>query len=288
MRRFPLSPLVFAGLLVCSPARSTEPTKKQCVQANDDGQDLSLAGKLQQARERFALCASASCPAVVRDDCRQRMTDVDAAMPSIVFEVKDALGNDVSGVKVTMDGRPFVDWLDETPRPLDPGEHKFVFNALGRPRTELVVVVHEGDKAWHERVVMGTTPAPAPAPERPAAPVAPASDGTTQRMVGVALGGAGVVGLLVGGILGVVAKATYDHALGSECGNNPSTCSSQGVQDGHTAHSQATVATAGLIAGVAMLGGGAYLYFAATAAGGVSVGPDVGNSNAGVSVRGHW
>jgi hypothetical protein len=285
------SALMLATLLAALPARSAEPTKQQCVDANDAGQDLRRTGKLRQAREKFALCATSSCPAIVREDCGQRLMEIDAAMPTIVFEAKDAAGSDIASVKVTMDGQPFAEHLDGTPLQLDPGEHRFAFNVRGR-LTETVIVVREGDKARHERVVLGSpVQAPlqapiAPAKEEPRASREPASDGNAQRMVGMVLGGAGVVGVAVGSILGLVSKATYDHAFSSECGSNANTCSAQGAQDGQTAHGQATASTVSFVAGLALLGGGAVLYF--TAPHGLSAGPTVGSDGAGLQVRGAW
>ena len=285
MNRCVLSPMVLAVLLGGSTARSAEPAKQQCVEANDAAQDLRQAHKLRQAREKLILCSATSCPGIVREDCVQRLSEVDAAMPSIIFEAKDAAGNEVVAVSVTMDGQPFADKVDGTPRQLDPGEHRFVFNALGLPPIEKVVVVREGSKAQHEHVVLGT-PVQVPAKEEPVVPATPASDGRTQRVVGLALGGAGVVGVLVGSVFGLVSKSTYNHALSSECGNNPNACSTQGAQDGQTAHGQATASTVGFVAGLALLGGGAALYF--TAPHGLSVGPTVGSDGAGLQVRQAW
>ncbi len=286
MTRRLLSPLVLAILLGSSQARSAEPTKQQCVEANDNAQDLRQAGKLREAREKLLLCAATSCPTIVREDCMERLHHLDAAMPTIVFDVKDAAGNDVRAVTVTMDGQPFADKRDGAPLPLDPGEHRFVFTAHGLLSAEMEVAVHEGDKARHERVVLSTpVQAPASTKQEAVPPATPPSDGSTQRMVGLALGGAGIIGVLVGSVFSLVSKSTYDHALSSECGNNASACSTQGAQDGQTAHGQATVSTIGFVAGLALLGGGATLYF--TAPHGLSVGPTVG-SRAGLQVRGAW
>jgi hypothetical protein len=287
MNRCELSAVVLAILLAPSLARSAEPTKQQCVDANDAAQDLRQAGKLRQAREKLVLCATSSCPAIVREDCLDRLRHVDAAMPTIVFEAKDAAGNDLPNVTVTMDGQPFADKLDGTPLPLDPGDHRFVFNAQGLPSTEKRIEVREGDLGRRERLVLAATVQAlpqTPAKEEPVAMAPPASDGSTQRMAGMILGGAGIVGVAVGSVFGLVSKTTYDYALGSECGGNANACSAQGARDGQSAHGQATVATVGFVAGLALLGGGAALYF--TAPHGVSVGPTVGGDGSGLQVKG--
>src|SRR5580700_6433528 len=100
------------ALLVSMPpclARAADPTKQECVAANDAAQDLRQSGKLRQAREKLAVCAAASCPGIVRDDCTQRLAEVDSAMPHIVFSARDPAGNDLVDVKVTIDGAPLAD-----------------------------------------------------------------------------------------------------------------------------------------------------------------------------------
>jgi hypothetical protein len=51
---------------------------------------------------------------------------------------------------------------------------------------------------------------------------------------------------------------------------------------------QAAASTVGFIAGAALLGGGAYLYFMAPKAGNLTAGPTVGAGSAGLSLRGIW
>ena len=102
------------------------------------------------------------------------------------------------------------------------------------------------------------------------------------------VGGAGVVGLVIGGVFGLVSKSTYNSAFQNECGNNPNTCTNQGAQDGQTAHSQATISTVGFIAGAALLAGGALLYFTAPTGSSMGVAPTVGTTGGGLSVAGAW
>jgi serine/threonine-protein kinase len=194
-----------------------------------------------------------------------------------------------------MDGQPFVSKLDGTAISLDPGEHHFVFEADGLKSEQRTMVVREGDKNRHERVVLvgaARAPGATPAPQVPegVAPQAP-SDGHTQRIAGLALGGAGVVGLVVGTVFGFVSKSTWDKTNG-HCGgyahsSDPNSCDGTGFGYGQTAHSQATVATVAFIVGPALLAGGAYLYFTAPRAE-VAVAPTVGGGGASLSLRGRW
>jgi len=284
--RIASSLVVVVATFAALPAAAADPTKEQCIAANDHAQESRQAGKLGKAREQLVVCVSQSCPGPVREDCAQRLDEVDKAMPTIVFEVKDASGNDVAAVTVKMDGQPFAQKVGGAAVAIDPGEHHFVFEAAGSS-TEKTVVVREAEKDRRERVVLGATSAAAPGPGQAPASVG-ASDGSMQRMIGLVVGGAGVVGLVLGGVFGLVSKSTYNNAIQNECGNNPNTCSTQGAQDGQSAHSQATISTVGFIAGAALLGGGAVLYFTAPKGSSVGVAPTVGTAGGGLSVVGAW
>jgi len=283
-------------LLSSSAALAAGPTKEACVAANEAAQDLRQGGKLLEAREKLLVCVSDACPRPVREDCAQRLNDVNTAMPTVVFEVKDPGGNDVSAARVTMDGQPLADGVTGRAVPIDPGEHRFAFDdAAGTAHVEQTVVVREGDHDRHVRVVLGTpttlsSTSAASAPTAEVRPETPASTeaGSGQRLVGLVAGGVGIAGLAVGGIFGLVSKNTYDHAFQSECRSKPNDCSPQGALDGQTAHSQAIVSTVGFIAGGVLLAGGAVLYFTSPSGSSVAVAPDVGTSGAGLSLRGLW
>jgi hypothetical protein len=134
-------------------------------------------------------------------------------------------------------------------------------------------------------VATAVTPPPEGLPSTPADQ--PASrDGKAQRIAGIAVGGAGVVGLVVGSVLGLGAHSKYNDALSGPCGGLASGCSSQGVADGQSAHSEATASTIVFVVGAALVAGGAVLYF--TSPKGVAVSPTVGMQSAGVAVSGRW
>jgi hypothetical protein len=281
-------------LLAGSEAAASEPTKQECVSANESAQDSQHAGKLREARARLAVCVAESCPGPVREDCAQRLSQVDAAMPMLVFEARDEADHDVIAVRVTMDGQPFADKLDGTAIPVDPGPHLFELEAEGLRTETRNVVIREGDKGRHERVAMvAATPPPGGTATAMQSPEElPASDGAKQRMIGLVLGGAGVVGVAIGGIFGLVSKSTYESAQSSECGSAvhmpDNQCSSSGVGQVHSAFTQATVSTIGFIGGALLLGGGAYVYLTAPKGRSVSVGPAVGAGGMALEARGAW
>jgi hypothetical protein len=279
-------PAILVALSQLAPvtAGAAEPTKQECVAANESAQDLRRVAQLREAKKQLAVCVSTSCPGPVREDCAARLSEVEAAMPSLVFIAKDRAGNDLSSVVVTMDGLPFADNLDGAAVQVDPGEHHFIFEGEGLPSTEKVVVVHEGDKSRRVNVVLGGTVAgEAAAPEAKESMFSP----NRRRMMGLALGGAGAAGIVLGAIFGLVAKSTYDHAW-TECQSDARNCTPQGVHDGQTAHDQATVSTVAFVAGALLLGGGAALYLTAPKGPQVAVAPSVSVNEAGLRIRAVW
>jgi hypothetical protein len=281
----PLLP-AWCVLLAGGSAAAAEPTKQECVAANESAQDLRHAGKLREARARLAVCTAATCPSAVREDCGQRLKEVEAAQPTVVFAAKDNEGHDLSAVKVTMDGGPLLDKLDGSATVVDPGEHHFAFEADGFRVTENMLVIREGDVDRSVKIVLQSLTAPAAADQ--ATPSS--SDGSTWRSIGLALGASGAAGLVVGGIFSLVGKFGYDHAK-SECiGGDPAKgCGPQAQQDRQTANGQETVATIASVGGGVLLAAGAVLFFTAPkAAASVTVGATVANGGGGLSLRGRW
>ena len=284
MKQCVLSPLVLGILLVGLPARSAEPTKKQCVEANDAAQDLRQARKLRQAREKLVLCSAASCPGIVREDCVQRLSEVDAAMPSIIFEAKDAAGSDLSAVTVTLDGAPLAEKLDGAPLRVDPGEHVFVLAPEGRPSVTKKLVLAEHEQGRRELILLGTTEAP----RSPAASPVAGTGMSTLRLAGLIGGGAGVAGLVVGGIFGLVASSKWSSAktdCGAGCGPT-----APAQQEKSSAQSAATVSTVSFVLGGALAAGGLALFLMAPSrsesAAWVQFVPAVGARGGGVLLRG--
>lgn len=290
--------LALAAVLVPTRASAAEPTKVQCIAANESAQDLRGSGKLIEARAQLALCVAESCPGVVRQDCAQRLADVDKALPTLVLVAKDASGNDLGGVHATVDGKPMPGALNGTAVPVDPGEHRLVLQAQGLPDAEKTLVIHEGEKERREVITFAGSTSPGEATTETAStppPAAPAElpspgarPGDLQREIGLAAGGVGLVGLVLGTIFGIVAKSTYDHATGSgECSNGGTVCNSQGYSDVQSAYGQATVSTVAVVTGAILAGGGAALYLTAPRAG-VSVGPSASTTGGGLTLRGSW
>ena len=261
---------------------AADPTKDQCIDANETAQALRKSEKLHDAEQRLIVCVSASCPGPVRDDCAQRLTELRSLIPTIVFSVKDDADQDLSDVHVTMDDQPLTSKLDGTAIAIDPGPHHFVFEAAGRQKEERSLVIREGEKDRHERVVLvaqaGAAPvAAAPVPESaPPASVEASGEGRKAQRIGGPRGrrrrrGRGRRRRRLRDRLEVDVRQRASR----QCTQRTRPTAARGEStDGNTAHSQATVSTVAFIAGGALLATGALLVF--TAPRGVTVSPTVG------------
>jgi hypothetical protein len=283
--RLALAVVAGTGILLPSARASALPTKEACVAANEEAQALRRRGRLLAARADLELCVNEGCPGPVREDCVERLADVNAAIPSVVLEVKDASGNDLSAVHVAIDGRAFADRIDGRALELDPGEHNFVFEAPGHAVAEKRAVILERDRARRLAVVLDPLEVPRPnPPDRQPDPARPSPMGFTQRRVGLVVGGTGLAGLLAGAVLGIRAKATYDDAL-AHCPGGHAPCDPVGVRMGKTANTEAAAATAAFIAGGALAAGGVAIYLT-TPKGRLTFG--VGVVPVGISARATW
>jgi hypothetical protein len=267
-------------------------TPAECVAASESSLKLRDQRKLQAARAQALVCAASECPSVIQSECLRRVDQLNQAIPTIVFEAKDGAGSDLTNVKVAIDGQPLSDHLDGTELAVDPGEHRFLFEAAGTS-VEKVIVVSQGEKARHERVVIGAAPAPvppvAPAPVEAVAP-AGSDSGKTLRWAGVGIGAAGLVGVVVGAVFGGIASSKASHSK-DEC-STPTNCPNHGqsVADYNTASTDATVSTVAFVAGGVAVAAGVVLYFVAPKAKAAGIEwqlvPAVGADRAGISLKG--
>jgi hypothetical protein len=265
------TPLAFLASLGDRPARADDPTVTECLSASNLSVELRSAHKLRQARAQLLVCAAASCPEEVRTECLRRLEPIRAALPTVVFEVKDGAGHELADVKITMDGDLVATHLDGSALTLDPGSHEFTFEVEGQPPLTESLILHEGEKNRRETVVVGTPPkapeTPAIAPPPPngrgaTSDVAPASGSHTLRLAGIVTGAAGILGLGLGGVFGGVAISSWHSAQ-----------SSSSNAERNTALTFATASDAAFIVGGVLVAGGVTLYLVSRSGGtGGSVG----------------
>ncbi|MFI5387803.1 MAG: hypothetical protein ACHQ50_16970, partial [Fimbriimonadales bacterium] len=156
--------IALAVTLVAPVTRAADPTTADCLSASNTSIKLRTDHSLREARQQLLVCAARTCPSDISAECEHRLVAVNAAIPTLVFEVKDAGGNDLPAVSVMMDGKPLTERLEGTAISLDPGAHSFHFETAGQAPVDKMFVLHEGEKDRRERIVFGigtTVPAPA-------------------------------------------------------------------------------------------------------------------------------
>jgi hypothetical protein len=288
----PLAACVFAVLVLVPTRASGDGSVDRCVDSNTRAQALRHDGKLGDAREQLKLCADATCPGLVRDDCTQLLDDLDRAQPTIVFDVKDADGHDLTEVQIAVDGHPFADRLDGVALAADPGAHTFTFTATGRPTVVEQVVIREGEKNRRESIVLKVpesqeakqTPGARP-PLRVSPARVPAEGIGGQRMGALVVGAAGLAALGVGGALALVARSKSDDSdalcPGTSCP------SPQALNMNREALKWGDAATVLVVSGAAGVGAAAALWVTARSSSGRSS-IAVAVSGTAFSVRGTW
>ena len=298
-----LRPILVVSVMLLSSgghARAADPSASECLDASAASLRLDSLHRLRAERAELLICAALSCPADVRNECIRRVDDVNAAIPTIMFEVKDAAGNDLSAVKVSMDGQTLTDRLEGIALPIDPGAHLFTFEAGGQTLVRKHFVIREGEKRRRESIVLGTAASPAqhrasdespsppsPLDRAPATPQSPekAPPHRAARPLSLIAAAAGVAGLGLGTVFGLRAMSKRDDARAA-C---PGLCADQaGVTLWRDAARAGTVSTIAFAVGGAGVLGAAALWLASGTATPATPSVDVAVGPGTMALRGRW
>lgn len=189
------------------------------------------------------------------------------------------------GMEVRRDGEPVGEGQWGAAVPIDAGEHDVQVSAPGyRPWSTKVTVL--------PKVATAMVAVPRLVPEVKEAP-AELTWWSAQRIAGVSVGGAGVVGLVVGAVFGARAISKNDESKAQCSPVDPSFCNDTGVALRHEAKTAATVSTAAIVVGGALVAGGVVLVLTATTAKAgdtarVELAPQLGRLGGGVTLSGRW
>lgn len=228
-------------------------------------------GKLASAWKEF----NAAVVAARRDQrqdrvdfAKQRIASIEPRLSRVTVVVPSE--HEVSGVEIQVDSIELKRPAWGVPLPLDPGSHEITAQAPGRQTWSFHFEVKQGP---HSQTI--NVPALELAPE-PAEPVGQTdasghydpgpedqspSRGGTQRVVALSLGGAGIVGLVVGSAFGVVALDKFGQSNETGCDGND--CDAAGSALRNDARAAGDIATVGVIAGGVLLATGVVLFLSA-------------------------
>jgi serine/threonine-protein kinase len=184
----------------------------------------------------------------------KRMLEVEPKLSKVTIHVaQDAR---IPGLDVKWDGKPVGDGVWDSALPVDAGEHAIEATAPGKKIwTASVRVAVTAGTMTVDIPVLGVAPV-----EQPKEAIAPASWWTTQRKIGVAVAGVGVVGVVLGSVFGAKALGSKADAV-SHCGPaDPTACDAQGLAfrddargAGHVSTAAFAVGGAAVVAGVVLI-----------------------------------
>ena len=121
-------------------------TKRACAASYEQAQRLRQDGKLLEAREEAVQCAQSTCPALLTSDCARWVDELDQALPSVIVDARDEAGKELPGLRVILDGRELPQQRSGLAFSLNPGPHRFRFQAAGHAPVELEELVVQGRK----------------------------------------------------------------------------------------------------------------------------------------------
>ncbi|WP_437683298.1 hypothetical protein [Sorangium sp. So ce131] len=248
-------------------------------------------GRLVAARETYLKIAREELPPAAPSafkraqlEAREELTAVEPRIASLRIVLEGAAGRTIS---VKLDGQPVADALVGVHRPIDPGNHVITATPPGLGPIEQAVTVADGERK-ELKIPIPEGPAVVPPPDGPGAgqgagnngqvgfpPEAPPGAGerkTNVALLGAGIGAAalGVGGVVIGSVFLGMGSATQQDAndlsasRGCEApGGQGATCTPEVERQierlDSKAASQRTTAALGLVAGGALLVGGATL-----------------------------
>jgi hypothetical protein len=138
--------VVLAAIGFASRADAQPVDKEACATAYEKAQVERKGHRLVAARAALTYCAQKGCPAIARHDCATWLTEVDAVLPSVVFEIQQD-GKLVRDVRVSVDGSVVFEKVEDgAALPLDPGAHVFKFERAGSRTGVQELMIVQGTK----------------------------------------------------------------------------------------------------------------------------------------------
>jgi tetratricopeptide (TPR) repeat protein len=208
---------------------------------------------------------------------KQRADALEPRVPTVVVRAPWAAS--APAAKITLDGRALARGELDKPIRVDFGAHEAVAELEGRQSRAKATI----DKEGVSTPLALESPAPAPPPPPPP----PESSWSTQRTIGLVVGGVGVVAAGVGGVLALKAKSDYGDATAS-CGT---ACPHDEATRANDARSLANVGGVVFVAGLVVAGGGVALFLTAPSSSSKNAtrlrfAPSAAGAPAGVTVAG--
>jgi hypothetical protein len=212
-------------------------------------------------------------------------------LASKLSRLRIEIAPEVKNVVVLIDGKPLPPGAVGSALPVDPGEHEVRAEEGGTITWSTKVRIDATPDTTTVRVpapVAGPKPLPPPPPPPP-----PFWSG--QRVAGVAVGGVGIAGIVVGTVFGVQAAATFERSNPHCKDLDPDPCDAEGVRLRDRSNREAWTSNISIGVGAVAVAGGLVLFLTAprgksepTQSARLAVVPQAGRTGGGLSVLGSF
>jgi serine/threonine-protein kinase len=215
------------------------------------------------AEYRDAIPLARAAGSKVRLDlATQRASALESRLSTLTIRVPSR-ATDSATIEIRRDGVQVQPAELGSAIPVDPGPHTIEASAPGKQTwSSTIQVGAESSKLSVEVPALSAADTKAPAPIVADASPAPAHAGSTQRVIGISVAALGVVGVGLGALFGLEAKAKWQDAK-SHCSSYPDGCSAPSASLQSSASSKAAVSTVAFIAGGVAVGVGAVVWLTA-------------------------
>jgi hypothetical protein len=220
-----------APLASTSPARADgeeAPTatvdKAECALTFERAQRLRNASSYLAASAEALRCANPACGVLLSEECGKIYSELQSAIPSVVFAARDEAGRELANVTVRIDQDPNLLPLDGKPVAMDPGKHEFAFSAAGFEPATQAAVIRAAERYRAVQITLRRLAEPKPAQPRS---VEHAGSTSGVPLASYVLGGVAVVGFAGFAAFRLSGASDFDD-LSREC---KPTCEADQVDD---------------------------------------------------------
>ncbi len=194
-----------AALLLCASPGTAAPDdalaeKRACIAAHARAQRARVSGEIQSAAASLRFCARPDCPQLLREECAEWLTALEARRPTVVFGAKEVSGRTLTDVAVMSGSAVLTRRLGGDPVALDPGVHELRFLAADGREQRLRLSVASGTVP--QTVEVTFPPAPVVRAEASTTTATPPKDDGLPHATWIA-GSVGAGALVTAGYFGV-------------------------------------------------------------------------------------
>jgi hypothetical protein len=194
-----------------------------------------------------------------KPEIQKTISELSAGLGTLHIDVNEP------GTHVMIDGRDLGPSPQSMNIRVDPGTHMIAAQKQGFTQESATVNINAGDERQIDLKLAPSGGSTSPNPNTEPSAHGPGTEApsSTQKIVGLSIGAAGLIAAGVGVALGFSAKSSYNDAVSGHCNMTAMTCDPIGGSEIDSALSRGRVATVLTVVGAAAIAGGLVVYLTA-------------------------